>query len=194
MGKVLKINKKVLDVVVDVLKRGGVVICPTDTVYGFLVDASNKKAVAAIYNIKKRLKSKPLPLFVKNMAMAKELAEISPDQEKILKKYWPGKYTFRLKSKVKNQKSKLYGIDKKTIALRIPNHKFLNNLLKEINQPLVQTSVNISGEESLSNIKDIIRIFNKEEKIDIIIDGGSLKKSKSSTIIDLTSTKLLRLR
>ena len=82
-----------------VLKKGGVVICPTDTVYGFLADASNKKAVDKIYKIKKRPKSDPLSIFVKDLKMVGELAEINEKQAKTLKKYWPGKYTFILKRK-----------------------------------------------------------------------------------------------
>ena len=113
-------------------KNGGVVICPTDTVYGFLADATNKKAVDKIFKIKKRPKLKPLPIFVKDIKMAKELAEINKEQEKILKKYWPGKYTFILKRK---PNIKLYGVHKNTIAIRIPKYKFLNNLLKKINKP-----------------------------------------------------------
>src|SRR5579863_7318829 len=97
---------------VAILKKGGVVICPTDTVYGFLADASNKKAVAEIYKIKKRPTSKALPVFVVDIAMAKKLADINKEQEKTIKKYWPGKHTFVLK---RRGGLKLYGIDKQTI-------------------------------------------------------------------------------
>lgn len=165
------------------------VICPTDTVYGFLADASNKKAVEKIYKIKKRAKLKPLPVFVKNITMAKELAEIDGKQLKILKKYWPGKYTFVLKRK---PGSKLYGVDKKTIAIRIPKYYFLNALLKKINRPLVQTSVNISGHETMRDSKDILKVFSKNNIF--IVSAGKLKKSSPSKIIDLTSVRLTRLR
>lgn len=174
------------------LKKGGVVICPTDTVYGFLADATNKKAVDKIFKIKKRPKLKPLPIFVKDIKMAKELAEISKEQEKILRKYWPGKYTFVLKTRLRQ--IKLYGVNKKTIAIRIPKYKFLNNLLKKIDKPLVQTSVNISGEPPLIKIDDIKDKFGKLEYKISIIDAGNLKKAKSSKIIDLTSKHLTRLR
>src|SRR3990167_204512 len=118
------------------LKKGGVVVCSTDTVYGFLADASNKKAVEKIYKIKKRPKSKPLSVFVKDIKIAKEIAIIDEKQEKRLKKYWPGKYTFILKLKVESRKLKVFGIKKNSIALRIPKYKFLNDLLKKINRPL----------------------------------------------------------
>jgi len=114
--------------------------------------------------------------------MTKELAEINAKQEKIIKQKWPGKYTFVL-----NKKNK-----KSTIALRIPKYKFLNDLLKTINKPLAQTSVNISGQSPMSKISDIINQFRKSDVL--IIDAGNLKKSKPSKIVDLTGKTLTRLR
>jgi len=196
--QIIKKNRKNIKEITTALKNGAVLVCPTDTIYGFLADAENKKAVDKIYKIKKRSKTKALPVFIKDVKMAKKLAEISEKpsfakasagkQEKILKKYWPGKFTFVLKRK---PGIKLYGVEKDSIALRIPKYKFLNNLLKEINRPLVQTSVNISGQPSLNKISDIINQLNKLDVL--IIDGGDLKKSKPSKIIDLTNNnKILR--
>src|SRR3989344_5200557 len=91
------------------LKNGGIVICPTDTVYGFLADATNKKAVEKIYKIKKRSKSKPLSVFARDLKMVRELVEIGEKQSGVLRRHWPGKYTFILK----RQSGKLYGVDKK---------------------------------------------------------------------------------
>ena len=202
--KIIKQSLKVIDDLVLFLKKGAVIICPTDTVYGFLADATNKKAVDKIFKIKKRSKLKPLPVFVKNIKMAREVAYIDEPafvplksglrrgkQEKILKKYWPGKYTFILKRK---SGVELYGVNKNTIAIRIPKYKFLNDLLKKINKPLVQTSVNISGEPFLIKIGDIKAKFGQLKFKIIIIDAGNLKKSKPSKIIDLTSKnkKILR--
>ena len=191
---IIKQSPKIINKVTLLLKKGEIVICPTDTVCGFLADATNKKAVEKIYKIKKRPTLKSLPVFLKDLKMAKELAEISKEQEKIIRKYWPGKYTFILKSKVKSQNSKLYGVDKKTIALRIPKYTFLNSLLKKIDKPLVQTSVNISTQESLKSVDDILATFGKNPLVGLIIDGRSPKKSKPSTIIDLTTSKLTRRR
>lgn len=187
-----------LSLAVAVLNKEGVIVCPTDTVYGFLADASSKKAVDKIYKIKKRPKSKPLPFFVKDLKIAKGLAEINKDQEKVLKKFWPGKYTFILKRKTTRpglvgKYNKIYGVAKGTIAIRIPKHEFLNTLLKKINRPLVQTSVNISGEPALVKKEDIIKKFGNSKNI-LIINGGKLKKSKPSQVMDLTSKYLTRIR
>ncbi|MCX6722789.1 MAG: Sua5/YciO/YrdC/YwlC family protein, partial [Candidatus Staskawiczbacteria bacterium] len=83
---ILKPSKQSLNKVVETLQKGGVVVCPTDTVYGFLADATDKKAVNKIYKIKKRPKTKPLPIFVRDFKMAKDLAEIDKEQEKIINK------------------------------------------------------------------------------------------------------------
>ena len=198
--EVVKVNdKKAISIAIKVIKNGGVIICPTDTVYGFLADASNKKAVDKIFKLKKRPKSKPLAVFVRGLKMAKDLAEINKDQEKILKKYWPGKYTFILKRKKAVEarpprSSEIYGIDKKTIALRIPKYKFLNDLLEKLNKPIVQTSVNISEQPPLTKINDIIEKFGRSYLPMLVIDGGDLPKRKPSIIIDLIPHILTRLR
>lgn len=179
--KIAVLSQIALNKAISALKKEGVIICPTDTIYGFLADATNKKAVDKIFKIKKRPRSKPLPIFVSGIKQAKEIAKINKDQEKFLKKRWPGKYTFILKRK---PGIKLFGVDKNTIALRIPKYKFLNDLLKKVNKPLVQTSVNISGKEPSNKIKDIILEFRKKDIL--IIDAGDLSKSKPSKIIDLT--------
>lgn len=184
-----KLNHKAVNDAVKNLKRGGVIIFPTDTVYGFLADGSNKKAVNRIFKIKNRIKGKPLPVFVKDLKSAKKIAEINKEQEKIIKKYWPGKYTFIFKKK---KSVKIYGQDKKTIALRIPKNIFLISLLKKINKPLVQTSANLSSQPSINNVRSIIRQF---EGLDIlIIDGGNIKKGKSSKVLSLVKNKIEILR
>lgn len=179
--KVIKESGDALEKAVFLLKKGDVVICPTDTVYGFLADASNKKAVDKIFKIKKRLRSKPLSLFVKDVKMAQGLAHINKSQASMLNKYWPGKYTFVLPKK---QDLKIYGVAEDTIALRIPDHEFLNKLLKKIDIPLAQTSVNISGRSIIDTVSNIVNQFGKKQIL--IIDGGDLKNAKASKIIDAT--------
>ena len=186
--KIIKLDKKAISEATDFLNKGGVVIFPTDTIYGFLALAENKKSVKNIFKIKKRPRSKPFAIFIKDFKMAKELAEISEKQLKILKNKWPGKYTFVLTSLRGAKATK----QSKTIALRIPKYKPLNDLLKKINKPLVQTSVNISGQDALMKIEDIKNRFAKQKIL--LIDGGNLKRSKPSKVIDLTAEKIKVLR
>ncbi len=203
--EIIKPSEESLKKTIEIIQRGGVIVCPTDTVYGFLADAANKKAVEKIFKIKKRPRQKPLPVFVRDFKMAKKLARIDEKQEKILKKYWPGKYTFILK---RRPGTKLFGINRKTIALRIPKYKFLDDLLRKINKPLVQTSVNISGKPASTKIGEVLkqfklnkvvrktsdRLFYGQLLIALVIDAGDLPKRKPSVIIDLTLKHLTRLR
>jgi L-threonylcarbamoyladenylate synthase len=198
---VLRLNKKdfekTMKAAAAAIKRGKVIVCPTDTVYGLLADATNKKAVDRVFKIKKRDNKKPIPIFVKDLNAAKKLAEIDGNKEKFLKKFWPGKVTAVLKFKVKSSKLKVYGADKKTVALRIPNHKVISYLLSIAGLPLTGTSANISGKPASGNIKEVIKQFTLsrvEGQPDLIIDTGNLKKSKPSKIIDLTvkPPKILR--
>lgn len=197
--EIIKQSPKALIKAASTLKRGGVVICPTDTVYGFLADALNKKAVEKIYRIKKRTKSKPLPLFVKDLKTAKAIAEIGARQEEVLKQHWPGKHTFVLKRKqVDVGRLLVYGAGGETIAIRIPKHKFLNDLLQKINKPLAQTSVNLSNKPPLTKAGDIKKFIagfaGMSGSLILIVDGGHLKRAKPSKIIDLTGgeNKILR--
>ncbi len=184
----IKQSKQALQLAIKAISQGKVVICPTDTVYGFLADASNKKAVDKIFKIKKRPKSKPLAVFVSNIKSAKQIAEIDGKQEKVLKNKWPGKFSFVLKRK----SAKLYGLDKNTVAIRIPKYKFLNDLIKKVDRPLVQTSVNISNNPPLYKISDIIEQFTKQDVL--LVDGGDIKKSRPSKVIDLSKEKIKILR
>jgi tRNA threonylcarbamoyl adenosine modification protein (Sua5/YciO/YrdC/YwlC family) len=119
--------------------------------------------------------------------MAKQITEISKDQEQVLKSKWPGKFTFVLNKKIDiGCLSNLVVAKNGTVALRIPKYKFLNYLLKKVNKPLAQTSVNISADPPMTKIKYIVEIFgNNKLKVDLIIDGGDLRSLKPSKIIDL---------
>jgi len=192
----------IIKTAVDSIKKGRVLVCPTDTVYGLIADATNKKAVDKVFKIKKRPRGKPVPIFVKDIAMARKLAKIDKKQEEFLKKAWPGKITAVLKRKAQNSKRKtvtqnlkLYGVDKKLIALRIPNYKLLLRLTEQLNRPLTGTSANISGQPASGKIKAILKQF-KEQKYqpDLIFNAGDLPKSKPSKVIDLTVSppKILR--
>lgn len=187
------VKKGQLAIVIDFLKQGRVVLFPTDTVYGLLADATNQKAVEKVFKIKNRSLEKPLSLFVGNLKMAKKFAKVNQDQEKFLKMIWPGKVTTVLERK--KTKEKLYGVKKDTIAIRVPNYKPLNFLLKNIDFPLVQTSANISEKPASGNLKEILEQFqNKKHQPDLIVDAGNLPQNKPSIIIDLTTLppKILR--
>lgn len=193
--EVIKLSKnslgRAIDKAVDFLNKGGAIVCPTDTVYGLLADATNKNAVGKVFRIKRREGSKALPIFVKDTEAAKEFALIGEREEAILKEKWPGRFTFVLKKR----SAKIYGAGKKTIALRIPDYKPINELLKKINKPLTGTSANISGHLASVKIGEVLSQFENEQmRPDLILDAGELQESKPSTIIDLTKNKVKILR
>lgn len=175
-----------------VLKSGGIIICPTDTVYGILGDATKKEAIRKTFEIKEREKEKAFPVFVKDIATARKYAYISDEKAKFLEKVWPGQVTVIFQHKEKFPKILTGGRD--TLGLRIPAHKFLLDLLSRLDFPLVQTSANISGKPTAKNIKEVEEYFRTGTvKPDLIIDGGELV-GKSSTIIDFTEKEPIVLR
>ena len=199
--EVLKVNqknfKKTINKAIESIKKGEVIVCPTDTVYGLIADATNEKAVEKVFKIKRRPKGKPIPIFVRDLKMAKRLVEIDKEREKILKKIWPGKVTAVFKKK---EKIKVFGASQKTIGLRIPNHKLVNILLSKLNRPLTGTSANISGKPASTKIGEILRQFENRPPTtfdvksggglpDLVLNGGNLKKSLPSTVVDLTKKK-----
>lgn len=190
--KIVKLSSKNLNEAVKIIKKGGIVIFPTDTVYGLIADAKNKTAVKKIFKIKKRSFQKLLPVFIKDLKTAKHLADINKKQEKIIKKCWPGKVTVILKAKPTKFPKGIISKDKK-IGLRIPDYKFLSLLLRKINCPLAETSANISGKKASTKIKEVLKQFEKQRcRPDLVLDAGNLKKSLPSTVVDLIDFKILR--
>ena len=146
-----------------------------------------------IFKIKKREKSKPLGIFVKDIKTAKKYAFINKNQEKILKEKWPGKFTFILKKKPNCGLSLLVG-NKETIGIRIPDYKLVVGILNRFKKPIVQTSANISGQPAATRIKEVLEQFNSRQvKPDLVIDIGDLPKNKPSKVIDLINNNILRL-
>ncbi len=186
-------NEVNINEIITALENGAVLVCPTDTVYGLICDATNKKAVEKIYKIKKRQKSKPLGVFVRNIEMTKRYADISRDQEKKLKESWPGAITFILKAKqIEDGPLSVLVYKNGTIGMRMPDYNLIQKIFKEFNKPIAQTSVNISGQPPISKISDIIEQFGR---LNILaINGGDLRKAELSKIIDLTKDKIKILR
>jgi L-threonylcarbamoyladenylate synthase len=184
--------KSVLETTFKTIKKGGIVIAPTDTVYGMIADATNESAITKLFEIKNRPAGKSLPIFVQNIEMAKNWVIISPEQGLYLKNNWPGKVTTVLTRK---DNTKIFGVEPETIALRIPNFPFINSLLELVQVPLAGTSANISGKPSSTKIDEILQQF-ADAKIlpDLVINAGNLEESLPSTIIDLTQPEHTILR
>lgn len=184
---------QITKIVTKLIKEGKVIVFPTDTVYGLVCDATNQKAIQKLFQIKKRDLKKPIPVFVKDIEMAKEIAMVDEKQESFLKKVWPGKVTVILRAKIDFPKGVL-GEDK-TIGLRIPDYARLNALFNKINKPLSGTSANLAGEPSSTDINNVLAQFaNEKLQPDLIVDAGTLNSSQPSTVVDLTGKELKVLR
>jgi L-threonylcarbamoyladenylate synthase len=180
-------SKEAIKEAIKSIKNEEILVLATDTIYGLVADATSKKAVAKIFKIKNRQKSKPLPIFIRDINMAKNIAKIDKNRQEFLKEVWPGKITVVFKIKKGCNLSKNIFGNKKTIGLRWPDYKFINVLISQIKRPLIGTSANISGEGNISEIKKIINQFkNRKYRPDLIIDAGNLKKCKASTVVDFT--------
>ncbi|OGZ33390.1 MAG: threonylcarbamoyl-AMP synthase [Candidatus Portnoybacteria bacterium RBG_19FT_COMBO_36_7] len=178
----------------ELILRGGVVVVPTDTVYGLAADATNPQAVAKLFRMKKRAKTKPVPLIIRNMEMAKELAYIDKRLEKILGFLWPGAITIILQKRA--ELPELVTAGKRTVGLRLPDYKLLYYLLEVIGRPLTATSANISGEAPSIDAEKVVEQFRKEfSRPDLVLDAGKLKFSQPSTVLDLATPepKIIRI-
>jgi len=170
------------------LQGSGSIVYPTDTVYGLGVNPFDDFAVRRLFRIKGRPMNKPVPLIVKSIAMAKKLAYIDSEKEKILRSVWPGAVTIVLAKR--RLVSSFISADTQTVALRIPDNEFCLKLIRAFNGPMTSTSANISGESHTNDPRRIIARFNRESyKPDLVIDAGVIEIKKPSTVLDLTHTK-----
>ena len=183
-------SKYAVKIAVEHLERGQVVACPTDTVYGLIADATSDEAVEKVFEIKKRNKKKAIPIFVKDTKMAKKFAIMDKDMENFLQEIWPGKITVALKRKKNSGLSKVLFGSKKTIGLRVPDYKLINQIVLKFGKPLTGTSANISGEPSATKIEKIFEYF-EDEKVrpDLILSAGNLPYNNHSTVVDFSKDK-----
>jgi len=169
---------------VEIIENGGVIIFPTDTVYGIGCNPYDANAVKKIYEIKSREKIKSLPVLVSSIEIVKQISIIDEFTEKIIKKYWPGPLTLILKLKDKNLKESLNLEDK--IAVRIPNSVCTLKLLNKCNL-LVGTSANVSGDSSFTDPQECMK---NVKKYDVFVDGGTITSKGESTIIEIENEKI----
>ena len=170
--------------VVEIFKNGGVIVFPTDTVYGIGCDPYNENAVKKIYEIKSRDKIKSLPVLAYSIDIVKQIVMMDKLTEKIVEKYWPGPLTLILKLKDQKLKKSL-NLEEK-IAIRIPNSECTLKLLKECNL-LVGTSANVSGDSSFTDPQKCIENL---KNYDVFVDGGTITSKGESTIIEIENEKI----
>jgi len=184
--KILTTNNnsdEVLQETIDVLRRGGLVAFPTETVYGLGADAMNAEAVQRVFTVKGRPATNPLIIHIASITEAEQFAEEIPSKGKILaSKFWPGPLTLVVRAKLTVPRIVTGGLD--TVAIRVPNQEFTLRLLKSFGGGIVGPSANISGKPSPTLPEHVIKDF--DGKIDLIIDAGPTVIGVESTVVDVT--------
>ena len=173
----------------EIIRAGGIIAFPTDTIYGVAGDMFNPQAINAIYRIKERSKLKAIPVLIGDIQQLEVLVLGVDDRTiKIAETFWPGPLTLVLPKKPAIPKELS---PYPTIGVRMPNHKFTLALLRSTG-PLATTSANISGDENPRTCQDVINQLGG--RIDLVLDGGTTPGSTASTVVDVSSKtfKLLR--
>jgi L-threonylcarbamoyladenylate synthase len=175
---------------VKILRIGGVIAFPTDTVYGLGADAFNATAVERIYEIKTRPRHQQLPLLIADVEQLTTLAEPIPEIAWFLaSRFWPGGLTLVL---VKTDSVPAHLASGPTIAVRVPNHSACLAIIQHLGNPIIGTSANISGQPAALTAEEVEQQLGG--KIDFIINGGKCPGGKESTVVDVTHESPIILR
>src|SRR3989344_6802859 len=185
--------EKAAEAAVIVLERGGVILYPTDTLYGLGADAFSDEAVDRAYEIKGRNEKKPIHCIVADIAMAEMYAEVTADARLLFERLLPGALTVILKKR----RGVEGGIarDIESIGIRIPSNEFCLQLARAFGRPYTATSANLAGHEHQRSVEAITnQLGSNADILDLIIDAGELPPSQPSTVVDLSSEEPVILR
>ncbi|MBU0649256.1 threonylcarbamoyl-AMP synthase [Patescibacteria group bacterium] len=187
------IDNKIINHAVRILKRGGVVVYPTDSSYGLGCDPENIKAVKKIYKIKNRPASEPFLMIASSAAMVAKYAKFSKAARAAAARRWPGPLTMVLEARPEIKLAKQM-VKHGKIAFRVPKDKFLIKLVKKFKKPIISTSANMSGRAPIYDGKKLVKVFaGAKLKPDLIISVGALPSRQPSTIIEFKNgAKTLR--
>jgi len=191
-----KQQENIISQAVAVLKSGGLVLFPTETVYGAGVDATNPEAVAKLLAYKSRREGKPLSIAVTDIEMAHQYVEINESAQKLYERFLPGPVT--VVSKVRGDSELVPGVISEfgTVGVRIPAHDLIHDIVHALGKPMTATSANASGEKRPHSIEDVFGGLSGKQKglIDLVIDAGVLPPNEPSTVIDTTLSTPITLR
>ncbi|MFC1590352.1 L-threonylcarbamoyladenylate synthase [Candidatus Omnitrophota bacterium] len=178
--RLIRVNGKdpdpeAISICAEVLRQGGLVAFPTETVYGLGADAFNKEAVEKIYEVKDRPRSKPLTLHISDIKMIEDAGcVITPQAKKLIDAFWPGPITIILSSR-----------NGAKIGFRMPRNEVALRLINGLKRPVVAPSANTSGEKPPTDAIAVVEAFNG--RIDIVLDAGSTELRRESSVVDATA-------
>jgi len=192
--KIIKNNKEAVSSAIKTLKSGGLVIYPTETMYGAGVDATNNDAVKKLTVYKNRPLGKPYSIAVKDIEMAEEYGSLNSVSKNLFREFLPGPLTVIVRGKHKLAK----GIESEDgkVGIRLPDYKFIRDLVEKFGKPITATSANASYKKRPYKISDILDNLSQKQKdlIDLVIDAGTLPTRDPSTVIDTTFDEPVTLR
>lgn len=186
--KTIRFSKMDTGKIIRMLREGGIVAFPTDTVFG-LACLKEKNAIDKVYDAKGRSFDKPLPMMCDSLAMIKDNAYVNEKAEKIINRFVPGPLTLILRKKESVEDYVTMG--KKTVGIRVPDDAFILNLIKELGEPLLVTSANLSGEPSLLKWEDVLSSL--DGRINGIVCEDARGES-ASTILNVSNEEIQVLR
>lgn len=176
-----------------ILAQGGVVVYPTDTLYGLAADATNEAAIRSIFSVKGRDEKKPIHVVVENLDAAQAYVVRTPLAKRLAETFLPGALTIVLNAQPSVSKA-LLGTGT-TLGIRIPNHPFCLALARAFQKPYTATSANWSGHAPGRTIEEVFSSFpNGFAGIDLVIDGGEIAAGEPSTVVDARGEKPLLIR
>lgn len=194
MTKYLKeeIDEYAIAKIANDLKKGGIVVFPTDTVYGIGTNAYDEQACKRIYEIKGRPRNKPLTVLISDISMLKEIVdEINITEQKLIDTFWAGSLTIKFKKKY-DVLPEIVSAGDEYVRIRLINEGIVYKLIKESGVPIVAPSANFSGSTTGTKIKNIIKELG--EKVDYILDYGDIENDEVSTIVQVEGEKVIIIR
>lgn len=185
---------EIIAVATAVLRAGGLVLYPTETVYGVGVDATNPQAVAKLLAYKSRREGKPLSIAVADQNMAEEYAQLNDQAKLLYTQFLPGPIT--IVSFAKNTVAPGVASEFNTLGVRIPDYPLITDIVRSLGRPITATSANASGKKRPYMIADVLDRLSQHQLqlIDLIIDAGTLPPNPPSTVIDTTLSTPLTMR
>ena len=191
MKIISELTEENLKEIKEILDNDGVIIFPTDTVYGIGCNCYSIKGLEKLFSFKNRPLSKPINVLTDSYEKIKKITkQISSKEEELIKKYLPGDLTLILDKD--ESVPDLLTSNLNTVGVRIPNHEIALKLLESYPYPLATTSVNLSGDSPGIEVEDFYEEF--KDKVDIIIDGGKSPIGVASTIIRVENNEIKILR
>jgi len=166
------------------IRTGGLVVYPTETVYGLGADACSNEAVAKVFATKRRPLEDPIPVVVNSFELANRIAELTPIAELAFKKFLPGPLTLVVKAKP-GKISELVTAGTENVGIRVPDHPVALKLIEFVGGPITATSANLSGKPAPISSRGALEQLG--EYVDVALDSGKCKLGKPSTVLDLSS-------